>query len=84
MSYLHGRDERRQAIADALSSRAAAELGRSETRLSGTAAGEGVMSFTVTLAAHVLTWCSGLARPAGFEPATRCLEGTFEPSRDVA
>jgi hypothetical protein len=25
-----------------------------------------------------------LARPAGFEPATRCLEGTFEPSRDVA
>jgi hypothetical protein len=24
------------------------------------------------------------ARPAGFEPATRCLEGTFEPSRDVA
>src|ERR1700745_3273030 len=23
-----------------------------------------------------LTW-----RPAGFEPATRCLEGTFEPSR---
>jgi Phage integrase family len=23
------------------------------------------------------------ARPAGFEPATRCLEGTFEPSRDV-
>ena len=25
-----------------------------------------------------------LARPAGFEPATRCLEGTFEPSRHVA
>ncbi len=25
-----------------------------------------------------------LACPAGFEPATRCLEGTFEPSRDVA
>ena len=24
------------------------------------------------------------ARPAGFEPATRCLEGTFEASRDVA
>jgi hypothetical protein len=23
-------------------------------------------------------------RPAGFEPATRCLEGTFEESRDVA
>ena len=23
-------------------------------------------------------------RPAGFEPATRCLEGTFEPSQDVA
>ena len=30
---------------------------------------------------HPLTW---LARPAGFEPATRCLEGTFEPSRYVA
>jgi hypothetical protein len=25
-----------------------------------------------------------LARPAGFEPATRCLEGTFEGSLDVA
>ncbi len=25
-----------------------------------------------------------LARPAGFEPATRCLEGTVGPSRDVA
>jgi hypothetical protein len=24
------------------------------------------------------------ARPAGFESATRCLEGTFEPSQDVA
>ena len=31
MGYLHGSDERQQAIADALSSRAAAELGRSET-----------------------------------------------------
>jgi hypothetical protein len=28
MAYLHGSDERQQAIADALSSRAAAELGR--------------------------------------------------------
>jgi integrase len=36
MAYLHGSDERQQAIADALSSRAAAELGRSETRPSGT------------------------------------------------
>jgi len=27
---------------------------------------------------------SDLARPAGFEPATRCLEDTFERSRDVA
>jgi hypothetical protein len=25
-----------------------------------------------------------LARPAGFEPATRCLEGTLKASRDVA
>ena len=25
-----------------------------------------------------------LARPAGFEPATRCLEDTLKPSRDVA
>ena len=25
-----------------------------------------------------------LARPAGFDPATRCLEGTFELSRGVA
>ena len=35
MAYLHGSDEQ-QAIADAPSSRAAAELGRSETRPSGT------------------------------------------------
>ena len=27
---------------------------------------------------------SDLARPAGFEPATRCLEDTLKPSRDVA
>ena len=37
--YLHGSDERQQAIADALSSRAAVELGRSETRPSGTQRG---------------------------------------------
>jgi len=36
MAYLHGSDERQQVIADALSSRAAAEMGRSETRPSGT------------------------------------------------
>jgi hypothetical protein len=36
MAYLHGSDERQQAIADALSSRAAAEMGRSEARRSGT------------------------------------------------
>jgi integrase len=36
MGYLHGSDERQQAIADALSSRAAAELGRSKARRSGT------------------------------------------------
>jgi len=35
MAYLHGNDERQQVIADALSSRAAAEMGRSETRPSG-------------------------------------------------
>ena len=35
----------------------------------------------VTPCKQALTW---LARPAGFEPATRCLEATFEPSRDVA
>jgi hypothetical protein len=44
MAYLHGSDERQQVIADALSSRAAAELGRSETRPSGTTAGESVVS----------------------------------------
>ena len=36
MAYLHGNDERQQVIADALSSRAAAEMERSETRPSGT------------------------------------------------
>ena len=36
MAYQHGSDERQQAIADALSSRAAAEMGRSATRPSGT------------------------------------------------
>jgi integrase len=36
MAYLHGSDERQQVIADALSSRAAAELNRPETRPSGT------------------------------------------------
>jgi hypothetical protein len=36
MAYLHGSDERQQAIADALSSRAAAELNRPEARPSGT------------------------------------------------
>ena len=36
MAYLHGSDERQQAIADALSSRAAAEMGRSKKRPSGT------------------------------------------------
>ena len=35
MAYLHGSDERQQVIADALSSRAAAELNRPETRPSG-------------------------------------------------
>ena len=46
LAYLHGSDERQQDIADALSSRAAAELNRPETRPSGTAAGEGVVSIT--------------------------------------
>ena len=36
MAYLHGSDERQQAIADALSSRATAELNRPGTRPSGT------------------------------------------------
>jgi hypothetical protein len=36
MTYLHGSDERQQAIADALSSRAAAELNRPGVRQSGT------------------------------------------------
>ncbi len=36
MAYLHGSDERQQAIADVLSSRAAAELNRPEARPSGT------------------------------------------------
>jgi len=40
MAYLYGSDERQQAIADALSSPAAAELGRSETTPSGTTAGK--------------------------------------------
>ena len=31
---------------------------------------------TVILAMHVLTSCFRRARPAGFEPATRCLEGS--------
>jgi hypothetical protein len=36
MAYLHGSDERQQAIAEALSIRAAAELNRPEARSSGT------------------------------------------------
>ena len=36
LAYLHGSDERQQAIADALSSRAAAELNRPKARPSGT------------------------------------------------
>jgi integrase len=36
LAYLHGSDERQQDIADALSSRAAAELNRPEARPSGT------------------------------------------------
>jgi Phage integrase family len=36
MVYLHGSDQRQQAIADALSERAARELGRPKTRRSGT------------------------------------------------
>jgi len=36
MVYLHGSDERQQAIADALSKQAADELGRSKKRRSGT------------------------------------------------
>jgi integrase len=36
MVYLHGSDERQQVIADALSRRAAKELGRSRTGPSGT------------------------------------------------
>jgi hypothetical protein len=36
IAYLHGSDERQQVIADALSSRAAAELNRPETKPSGT------------------------------------------------
>jgi integrase len=39
MAYLHGSDERQQVIADALSSRAAAELNRPGTRPSGTQRG---------------------------------------------
>ena len=35
------------------------------------------MSFHGQPAAHLLIWCFGLARPAGFEPATRCLEVCF-------
>jgi hypothetical protein len=48
MAYLHGSDERQQAIADALSSRAAAELGRVRDdaigHATGTTAGKGVVS----------------------------------------
>jgi len=44
MAYVHGSDERQQAIADALSSRAAAELNRPGPRSSGTTAGEGIVS----------------------------------------
>jgi hypothetical protein len=36
MVYLHGSDERQQAIADALSKQAAEELGRFKKRRSGT------------------------------------------------
>jgi hypothetical protein len=36
LAYLHGSDERQQTIADALSSRATAELNRPETKPSGT------------------------------------------------
>jgi len=36
LAYLHGSHERQQDIADGLSSRAAAELNRPETRPSGT------------------------------------------------
>jgi hypothetical protein len=48
MAYLHGSDERQQAIADALSSRAAAELKPAWPgaigHAAGTTAGEGVMN----------------------------------------
>ena len=44
MVYLHGSDERQQVIADALSKRAARELGRSKTGASGTTAGQRFVS----------------------------------------
>jgi Phage integrase family len=78
MGYLHGSDERQQVIADALSSRAAAEMGRSETRPSGTqrARRRGKASWALPVSSAMYTLSCGfvVARPAGFEPATRCLE----------
>jgi hypothetical protein len=41
-------------------------------------------SAVVDLPASTVKHFRSSARPAGFEPATRCLEGTSEGSRDVA
>jgi hypothetical protein len=73
---LHDSDERRQVITDALSSRAAAESNRSKSGPTGTTAGKGAVSIAGRLGnmCFELRFCR--ARPAGFEPATRCLEGS--------
>ena len=84
MVYLHGSDKRQQAIADALSEQAEVELGRSKKRRSGTAAAERTVSADHYPRYTCVEVGVSLVRRAGFEPATRCLEGTSEASRYVA
>ena len=59
MVYLHGSDERQQAIADELTKQAVVLLGRSKAKPSGTAAPDGIMTMCSILgriSADLASW----------------------------
>ena len=80
MVYLHGSDERQQAIADELSKQAAEQLGRVEGEAighaTGTAAPAGIMTGVPGLGRCCLTWDSRCAPRPRLERGTYCLGGS--------
>jgi hypothetical protein len=81
--YLHSTSARQRELAETVASRVRSELARSASCGTGAARPPARPEWMIDLdlAAHALSWlfgwCAWQVRLAGFEPATRCLEGTF-------